>query len=266
MLAQSAAPALAALVAGWAAAALPFYPARWPLLLAALAAGLMAARARLGLAFTLAVPVFPLGNVSLGLALAYAGLAVAWLALMWGDPRRGLLFGSGIVLGPIGFLGLLPLAVLHVPRTVRRTAHALAAVLLAGVVAGIHGSSIPFSGQNGSRLGIAGSDHPIAVFESFWQWLLSNPALSIEALILAATAGALPLRDAQGRPLDRCVRSRAPGGNAARGPARRDGSARLDGLAHVLRSHGAVATAARARRRAAPFRHGSETDTCAFPR
>ena len=136
--------------------------------------------------------MFPLGNVSLGLALAYAGLAVAWLALMWGDPRRGLLFGSAIVLGPIGLLGLLPLVVLHVPRTVRRIAHALAAVLLAGVVAGVHGSSIPFTGQNGSRLGIAGSDHPIAVFESFWQWLLSNPALSIEALILAATAGALP--------------------------------------------------------------------------
>jgi hypothetical protein len=192
VLRRGAAPALAALVAGWTAAALPFYPARWPFLLAALAAGLMAVRARLGLAFTLAVPVFPLGNVSLGLAVAYAGLAVAWLALMWGDPRRGLLFGSGIALGPIGLLGLLPLAVAHVPRTVRRTAHALAGVLLAAVVAGIHGSSIPFTGARGAGLGIAGSDHPIAVLESLWQWLLDNPTLGIEALILAATAGALP--------------------------------------------------------------------------
>ena len=192
VLAQSAAPALAALVTAWTAAALPFYPARWPLLLAAVAAGLVATRARVGLAFALAVPVFPLGNVSFGLALAYAGLAVVWLALMWGDPRRGLFFGLGIVLGPIGFLGLLPLAVLHVPSTLRRTANALAAVLLAGVVAGVHGSAIPFSGLNGSRLGIAGSDHPLAVLESVWQWLLNNPALSIEALILAATAGALP--------------------------------------------------------------------------
>ena len=191
-LVQSGAPALAALVAGWTAAAFPFYPARWPLLLAAVAAALMAARARLGLAFTLAVPVFPLGNVSLGLAVGYAGLAVLWLALMWGDPRRGLLFGSGIALGPIGLLGLVPLAVLHVPRAVRRTAHALAAVLLAGLVAGIHGSAIPFSGAHQAGLGIAGSEHPIGVFDALWQWLLNNPALEIEALILAVAAGALP--------------------------------------------------------------------------
>jgi hypothetical protein len=191
-LVQIGAPALAALVAGWTATALPFYPARWPLLLAATAAALMAARARLGLAFTLAVPVFPLGNVSLGLALAYAGLAVAWLVLMWGDPRRGLLFGSGIALGPIGLLGLVPLTVLHVPRTMRRTAHALAAVLLAGVVAGLHGSVIPFSGENAAGLGIAGSEHPVGVFDALWRWLLNNPALGIEALLLAAAAGALP--------------------------------------------------------------------------
>jgi hypothetical protein len=191
-LVQTAAPALAALVAGWTATAFPFYPARWPLLLAAVAAALMAARARLGLAFTLAVPVFPLGNVSLGLALAYAGLALVWLALMWGDPRRGLLFGSGIALGPVGLLGLVPLAVLHVPRTVRRTAHALAAVLLAGVVAGVHGSAIPFSGASAAGLGVVGSDHPLGVFDSLWHWLLNNPELGVEALILAAAAGALP--------------------------------------------------------------------------
>jgi protein kinase-like protein len=186
------APALAALVVGWTAAALPFYPARWPLLLAGVAAALTAARARLGLAFTLAVPVFPLGNVSLGLAVAYGGLAVAWLALMWGDPWRGLLFGSGIVLGPIGLLGLVPLAVLPVRNALRRTASALAAVLLAGVVAGVHGSAIPFSGGSSASLGVAGSEHPVGALEALWQWLLSNPALAIEALILASTAGALP--------------------------------------------------------------------------
>jgi len=189
---RSSTPALAALVAGWTAAALPFYPARWPLLLAAVAAALTAARARLGLAFTLAVPVFPLGNVSAGVALAYAGLAVLWLALMWGDPRRGLLFGCGIVLGPIGLLGLVPFAVMHVQSTIRRAAHALAAVLLAGVVAGIHGSAIPFTSANAAALGVVGSEHPIAAVDSLWQWVLSTPALGIEALILAATAGALP--------------------------------------------------------------------------
>ncbi|MEP6909757.1 MAG: serine/threonine-protein kinase [Actinomycetota bacterium] len=189
---RSGAPALAALATGWVAATLPFYPARWPLLLAAVAATLTLARARLGLAFTLAVPLFPLGNVSLGLLLGYAALAAIWLALMWGDPRRGLLFVSGIVLGPIGLLGLLPVAVMHVGNSLRRSAHALVAVLLAAVVAGLHGWTIPFSGAEGASLGIAGSEHPIGVFRAIWQWLLDNPALGVEALILAATAGALP--------------------------------------------------------------------------
>lgn len=192
VLVRSGAPGLAGLAAGWTAAALPFYPARWPVLLGAVAAALTAARARLGLAFTLAVPVFPLGNVSLGLALGYAGLATVWLALMWADPRRGLLFASGIVLGPVGLLGLVPLAVLHVPHTVRRTALALAAVLLAGAVAGIHGSTIPFSGVRAVALDVAGSEHPIGVLNLLWQWILGNPSLGIEALILAASAGVLP--------------------------------------------------------------------------
>jgi hypothetical protein len=189
---RSGAPALAALVAGWTAAALPFYPARWPLLLAAVAAGLTVMRPRLGLAFTLAVPVFPLGNVSLGLALGYAAMALVWLAVMWGDPRRGLLVGSGIVLGPIGLLGLTPIAVMGVRNTVRRVAHAVAAVLLAGAVAGIHGSSIPFAGGGGAALRIAGSEHPLGVVQALWHWLLASPALGIEALILAAAAGAFP--------------------------------------------------------------------------
>jgi hypothetical protein len=81
---------------------------------------------------------------------------------------------------------------MHVGNTVRRTAHGLAAVLVAGVVAGVHGWGIPFSGLRGAGLGIAGSEHPIRVFQAIWQWLLSSPALGIEALILAATAGALP--------------------------------------------------------------------------
>jgi hypothetical protein len=162
------------------------------LLLAAIAFGLTAARARLGLAFTLAVPVFPLGNVSSGLAIAYAGIALAWLGLMWRDPRRGLLFASGIALGPAGLLGLVPLAVMRVGNTARRAALALAAVLLAGAVAGLHGSAIPFSRTVPRPLGVAESDHPLAVLQVLWQWLSANPELGGEALVLAAAAAALP--------------------------------------------------------------------------
>ena len=192
LLRKSGAPALAALAAGWAAAALPFYPARGPLLLAALAAGLTAFRSRLGLAFALAVPAFPLGNVSLGLALAYGFVALCWLALMWGEPWRGLLFACGIVLGPLGLLGLVPVLVSGGRDTVRRLAHALAAVLLAGAAAGIDGSSVPFRGGRAPGLDIAGSEHPVAVLQAVWQWLANTPELGLEAVILGLTAAALP--------------------------------------------------------------------------
>src|SRR5207247_8714176 len=57
------APALAAaLVAGWSAWAIPFFPRGWPLGLAALAGGAALWRPRLGLAVALAVPVLPLGS------------------------------------------------------------------------------------------------------------------------------------------------------------------------------------------------------------
>jgi Protein kinase domain len=188
-----AAPGLAALATGWAASALPFYPALWPVLLAALAAALTVVRSRLGLAFTLAVPVLPLGNVSFGLAVAYAMVAAGWLALMWRDSRRGLLFSSGLLLGPIGLLGLVPLVVLRARGTVRRIAHAAAAVLLAGAAAGIRGSDIPFTAAPAEPLGVQRSEHPIAVVQAIWHWLEATPALGLEAVVLGMAAGSLVL-------------------------------------------------------------------------
>ena len=57
-----AAPAAAALFAGWTAAEVAFYPTLFAPLLAVIAGALMLARPRIGLAFTLAVPVLPLGK------------------------------------------------------------------------------------------------------------------------------------------------------------------------------------------------------------
>ena len=71
-------------------AALPFYPAGWPLALGAVAGALALLHQRLALAFCLAVPVLPLGNYALALALVYALAAMAWLALAWRDPGGGL--------------------------------------------------------------------------------------------------------------------------------------------------------------------------------
>ena len=188
-----AAPALAALTAGWSATALPFYPAHWALLLAVVAAGTTAWRPRAGLALALAVPVFPLCNLSLGLALLYGGVALAWLALSWGEPRSGLLFALGPLAGTLGALGLFPLATLGLRSPVRRAAQAGAAVLIAALAAGLRGSPLPFTHASPPLgLGIAGSDSPGAVAGALWQALLAHQALGLEAAALAAAAALLP--------------------------------------------------------------------------
>ncbi|HXR11258.1 MAG TPA: serine/threonine-protein kinase, partial [Gaiellaceae bacterium] len=69
---RAGAAALAAVFAAWTASSLPFYPHAWIYGLALAAAAATAVRPRAGLALTLAVPVLPLGNVSLGLAVLYA--------------------------------------------------------------------------------------------------------------------------------------------------------------------------------------------------
>ena len=96
--------------AGWTAAALPFFPHGWAIGLAVAAAAATFYRERLGLVVALAVPILPLGNVSLGLAVVYAAFAAAWLALAWREPRGGLLFALGPLLAPLGAIGLVPLA------------------------------------------------------------------------------------------------------------------------------------------------------------
>ena len=87
---------------------LPFFPTGWPFLLGALAALVALLSPAAGLAVALAVPVLPLGNVSLGLALAYVPLALLWLLLFARDARSGLLFLAGPLLAPIHALPLVP--------------------------------------------------------------------------------------------------------------------------------------------------------------
>lgn len=94
------APALASgTVAALAATLLPFWPPAFALGLAALAAALGFLRPRLGLTAALAVGVLPVGNLSLGLALAYAVAAAAWLAATAGPAplQRGLVTATGVV-------------------------------------------------------------------------------------------------------------------------------------------------------------------------
>jgi hypothetical protein len=191
--------ALSGLAVGWVASALPFYPAGWPLGLAAVATALGCARPRLGLVFALATAFFPLANVSLGLALLYAAVAAAWLVLTWRDARAGLVLVTGPLLAPLAALALLPLAAQLARGRVRRGAQAAAAVLLAALVAGLRRTPLPFDGSAPPLgLGIAGSGRPTAVADALWRQLAAHPHLLAEALVLAAAAAALPFARGRG--------------------------------------------------------------------
>ncbi len=197
---RAGAAALAGTFAGWTAAELPFYPGSWAAAFALLAALATAFRPRLGLAAALAVPVLPLGNVSLGLALLYAAAATAWLLLCWREPRGGLLFALGPLLAPFAALGLVPLAASGLRTAARRAAQAAASVLAAGAVAGIRGAALPFTGARPPLgIGVAGSTGPLDVAGSLLRAAAAHPELLIEAGVFAALAVALPFAQARGR-------------------------------------------------------------------
>jgi hypothetical protein len=193
-------PAIAAAVfAGWVAATIPFYPGGWPVGLALVAAATTYVRPRLGLAFALAVPILPFGNLALGAALLYAVVAAALLGLSWQEPKTGLLCVAGPILAPFAALGLLPLAALPIRSAVRRAGQAAAAVLMAGLVAGIRHVSMPFDGAAAPHgLGLAGSESVTDTASALWHALMSRPALVTETIVLAAAAAMLPYVRARG--------------------------------------------------------------------
>jgi len=136
--------AAAAAIAVGGASLLPFWPLAFVPLLGALAAGIALARPRLGLAAALASVVFPLGNLALGLALAWSAAAPLWLALASAGPRalrRATLTATGILvasgLGPLDVAGEdRPLAAAHavaaaIPTTALTSALALGAAAAA---------------------------------------------------------------------------------------------------------------------------------------
>jgi hypothetical protein len=185
--------ALTGIATGWVAIRLPFYPAHWPLGLAAAGAALGFAAPRAGLLFALAVAFFPLANVSMGLALVYAALAAGWAALTWKDARAGLLLALGPLLAPVAALALVPLAAQLARGRARRAATAAGAVLLAAVIAGLRRAPLPFDGSMPPLgLGVAGSTRPAAVAHALSAQLGAHPVLLIEAAFLAIAAAVLP--------------------------------------------------------------------------
>jgi hypothetical protein len=194
-----AAPAAAGLFAGWTAGELTFFPMLFAPLFGLLAFALTLTRPRLGLAFALAVPVFPLGNISSGLAILYGVLAFAWLVLSWRAPRDGLFLAVGPLLAPISALGLLPLAAQGVKSLPRRALQVGGAVMLAALVAGLRHAPLPFTTAAPPKgLGIAGSEDPFAVAVALWRALTARPWLLLEACALAAAAVAVPFARERG--------------------------------------------------------------------
>jgi hypothetical protein len=142
------------------------------------------------LALALAAPVFPLGNLALGLALLYAVAAAVWLAFAWRRPREGLLPATGALLGPLSLLALLPLLLTSVRSTVHRAVFAATAVVLAAIVAGIRRSPLPLTGESPPPVPLAGLDGPAEAARRLLDAL--PPVLAFEAVVLGLAAAALP--------------------------------------------------------------------------
>jgi hypothetical protein len=190
--------ALAALGTAVGGSLLPFWPAP-VLVLLAIAAGLATLRSpRLGLALTLAVPVFPLGNVAQAAAVVYGVLALAWLAATWRDARAGLLFAFGPVLAIPGLLALLPLAVQPARGAWRRALQAGTGVLAAAAVAGLAGRPLPPAGATVSDLGLDETERPTDVLQALGSVLRANPEIATTALALAIVAAVLPRAASRG--------------------------------------------------------------------
>jgi len=134
----------------------------------------------------------PLGNLSAGLAWAYAALALGWLVLSWKDSRTGLFFLCGPLLAPLSLLGLLPLAAQRLRGGTARAVHVFAAVLVAGLVAGLRGDKLPFTGSFAPALELDSTRSPLAAANTIWDALSARPTLLFEAIVLAAAAVVLP--------------------------------------------------------------------------
>jgi eukaryotic-like serine/threonine-protein kinase len=182
---------LAAVTAALGATILPFWP---PLLVGTIVVGAGVAawfRPRAALAVALGAALFPLGNVSAGAAYAYAGLALAWIAVFWRDARNGALFVAGPLLAPLGLLPLLPLVVQRARGPVRRGVLAGAGVLSAAFVAGVSGELLPLTADAAEPLDVTVRTSASGVLSAVWSTLLGHPVLLGAALAAACAAAAL---------------------------------------------------------------------------
>ena len=185
--------ALGVVTAALGATFLPFWPPELVAVLV-LATGLACwLDPRLGLALALAIPIFPLGNVAVAVAVLYGIIAVGWLAANWRDSRHGLWFVTGPLLAAVGLLPLVPLALIPVRNTARRAAHGVLAVLSTVVLAGVSGSEVPIAGGDAARLGVGPLDSVSATAAALWSWLVHEPVVTCRRDRRRSGRGARPV-------------------------------------------------------------------------
>lgn len=189
--------AAGALWTAWASSTLPFYPSGWPLGLTALNIVLGLAAPRVALPFALLVTVFPLANISIGLAVLFAVVGALWVAVSWRDPRGAIVAVVGPLLWPISALALMPLIAQLARSPLRRAVQTASALLLAASVAAIDHRPLPFSGGGAvSGVELAGIKDPLRVAALLGHVVVVHASLAAEIGVLALAAVALPsLRD-----------------------------------------------------------------------
>jgi hypothetical protein len=189
---------LAGLTALGGGSLLPFWPPGLLVLLTLAAAASAWRYPRTGLALALFAPVFPLGNESRGAALAYIVAALIVLTLSWRDARAGLVFVVGPLLGAIGGLAFVPLAVQPARGWLRRGTQAALAVLTAALVAGLRGDRLPLVDERVGDLGVHATPHPGTVVSAVWSTLRDRPAIATTAIVVAIAAALLPAARSRG--------------------------------------------------------------------
>jgi hypothetical protein len=180
---------LSALFAGAAAWLVPFFPAGWPFLLGVLVAMAALLNPTAGLALALAIPILPLGNASLGLAVVYSAFAAVWLAVFWRDPRSSFFFLAGPALAAFQALPLVTVAFSDARGVLRRGALAAAAALCAAAVTGI---------RTGKSLDLHATSSPRGALTALTDYLAASPEIWIGAAVLAAATLAVPFARSRG--------------------------------------------------------------------
>jgi hypothetical protein len=143
--------------------------------------------------------VLPLGNIALGLATVYGALALAWFLLFAADPRSGLLWALGPLLGPLGLLPLAAVLAQEARGPARRFAVAAASVLAAAGAAGLTASTLPVTGAGlPPTLGIEATDSGVSILGALVGFLGDSAALTGTTILLGLAAVAVPYAERRG--------------------------------------------------------------------